>query len=1043
MIERLIEWSGRNKFFVLIFVIFFSVWGLWALKNIPLDAIPDLSDTQVIVYTKWPGRSPQLIEDQITYPITTTMLSAPKVKVVRGYSFFGFSFVYIIFEDGTDIYWARSRVLEYLDQVKGKLPRNVSPVLGPDATGVGWVFEYALIDTTGKHDLSELRSFNDWYLKYWLQAVPGVAEVAPVGGFVKQYQVDIDPDKLLAYNIPLPKVIKAIQKSNRDVGGRVIEASGREYFVRGLGYIKSIKDLEDIPLSADHGTPILLKDIATIHLGPNMRRGVAELDGMGETVGGIVVMRYGENALKVIERVKEKIEEVKGSFPDGVQLVTTYDRSDLIKRSISTLKEKLIEESIIVSLVTIVFLWTFRSALVAILILPIAILLSFIPMVYLRVTANVMSLGGIAIAIGAMVDAAIVMIENAHKWLEHNEDKRERGQVILGAARQVGKPLFFSLLVITVSFLPVFALQGQEGRLFKPLAYTKTLAMFFASLLTVTLAPVLMVLLIPRKITKEEKNPVSRALIAIYHPVVRFVLKWKWPILGAALITMVVTFPAFKQLGSEFMPPLNEGSILYMPTTLPGVSITEAKKYLQLQDQLIKSIPEVKRVFGKVGRAETATDPAPLSMIETTILLKDKKYWRPGMTWDKLIEELDRKVRIPGWVNAWIMPIKTRIDMLTTGIRTPVGIKIFGPDLKTIQKIGEQLEGIISKIEGTRSVFAERVTGGYFVDFAVKREEAARYGLTVQDVQDIIESAIGGKIITMTIEGRERYTVNLRYARELRDDIEKLRRVLVPTPTGAQVPITQLADIKVTTGPPVVKSEQGQLTGWVYVDVAGRDIGSYVKEAKERVKKELKLPPGYYLGWSGQYEYMQRASQKLRLILPLTLFLVFLLLFMNFRNFTESLIVILSIPFSLVGGVWLLYLLGYNLSVAVWVGFIALAGVAAEIGVVMIIYLDQAYNNAKREGRLNNLYDLHNAIIAGAAKRVRPIMMTVMAIIMGLLPIMWSHGAGADVMKRIAAPMIGGMITATILNLFVIPVIYALWKGRGLRGASNKEAENE
>jgi Cu(I)/Ag(I) efflux system membrane protein CusA/SilA len=1032
MIERLIDWSGRNKFFVLIFVIFFSLWGIWAIKNIPLDAIPDLSDTQVIVYTQWPGRGPQLVEDQITYPITTAMLSAPKVKVVRGYSFFGFSFVYIIFEDGTDIYWARSRVLEYLDQVKGRLPHGVTPVLGPDATGVGWVFEYALIDTTGKHDLSELRSFNDWYLKYWLQAVPGVAEVATVGGFVKQYQVDIDPDKLLAYNIPLTKVIKAIQRSNIDVGGRVIEASGREYFVRGIGYIKDLRDLETIPLTTDGGTPVYLRDIAKIHLGPNIRRGIAELDGMGEVVGGIVVMRYGENALKVIERVKEKLESVKNSFPEGIELVITYDRSDLIKRSISTLKEKLIEESIIVSLVTIIFLWTFRSALVAIFILPIAILLSFIPMYYMRVTANVMSLGGIAIAIGAMVDAAIVMIENAHKWLEKNEKEKDRSQVILDAARQVGKPLFFSLLVITVSFLPVFALQAQEGRLFKPLAYTKTFAMFFASLLSITLAPTLMVLLIPRKIAKEERNPVSRFLIGIYNPVVKFALKKKFLILASVILVLIISIPAFRNLGSEFMPPLNEGSILYMPTTLPGISVTEAGKYLQIQDRLIKSVPEVKRVFGKVGRAETATDPAPLSMVETTILLKDKKEWRPGMTWDKLIEELDSIVRIPGWVNAWIMPIKTRIDMLTTGIRTPVGIKIFGPDLKEIQRIGEEIEGIVSKVPGTRSVYAERVTGGYFIDFYVKREEAARYGLTVQDVQDIIETAIGGKTITMTVEGRERYTVNLRYARELRDDVEKLKRVLVPTPTGAQVPITQLAEIVISTGPPVVKSEQGQLTGWVYVDVTGRDIGSYVKEAKELLEKELKLPPGYYLEWSGQYEYMERASKKLKVILPITLFIVFLLLYLNFRNVTESLVVILSIPFALVGSIWYLYLLGYNLSVAVWVGIIALAGVAAEIGVVMIIYLDQAYNRAKNEGRLKSLRDLHEAVIDGAAKRVRPIMMTFMAIIMGLLPIMWSHGTGADVMKRIAAPMIGGMLTATILTLLVIPVIYALWKGRGL-----------
>lgn len=1031
MIERIISWSGRNRFFVVIGVAIFSLWGIWALKNVALDAIPDLSDTQVIIYTEWSGRSPGLVEDQTTYPIVTAMLSAPEVKVVRGYSFFGFSLVYIIFEDGTDIYWARSRVLEYMDQVRGKLPMGVTPVLGPDATGVGWVFEYALMDTTGRHDLSELRSFNDWYLKYWFQAVPGVAEVAPVGGFVKQYQIDVDPTKLLAFDIPLPQVIRAVQKSNNDVGGRVLEVSGREYFVRGLGYLRGVEDLETIPLAVNEGTPVYLRDVATVHLGPNIRRGIAELDGMGEVVGGIVVMRYGENALKVIDRVKAKLEEVKPSFPEGMELVVTYDRSDLIKRSIGTLKEKLIEESVIVSLITIIFLWTFRSALVAIFILPIAILISFIPMFYLNVTTNIMSLGGIAIAIGAMVDAAIVMIENAHKWLER-EDNRDRTQVILEAAKQVGKPLFFSLLIITISFLPVFTLEAQEGRLFKPLAYTKTFAMFFAALLSVTLAPMLMILLIPKKIISEKRNPVSRFLITVYQPVVRLVLRYKKLTIAGSVLILLVTVPIFKQIGSEFMPPLNEGSILYMPTTLPGISITEAGKYLQVQDQLIKSVPEVDRVFGKVGRAETATDPAPLSMVETTILLKDPKEWRPGMTWEKLIDELDRKVRLPGWVNAWVMPIKTRIDMLTTGIRTPVGIKIFGPDLAEIQEIGEQLEGIISQVPRTRSVFAERVTGGYFIDFEIRREEAARYGLTVGDVEDIIETAIGGKVITQTVEGRERYTVNLRYARELRDDPEKLKRVLVPTPMGAQVPMTQLADIRMTTGPPMVKSEQGELTGWVYVDVIGADIGGYVQEAKALVEENLDIPSGVHLEWSGQFEYMQRAAQKLRLILPLTLFLVFLLLYLNFRRVTESLIVLLSVPFAVVGSVWYIAILGYDLSVAVWVGIIALAGVAAETGVIMLVYLDEAYDKFKRENRLRSRQDLDEAIMEGAVQRVRPKMMTVMAIMMGLLPIMWSHGAGADVMKRIAAPMVGGMVTSTVLTLVVIPAIYALWKGRGL-----------
>ncbi len=1042
MIEKIIEWSARNKFYVFILTLFGIAFGIYAMTRVPLDAIPDLSDTQVIIYTEWMGRSPTIIEDQITYPIVTTLLSAPKVKTVRGYSFFGFSFVYVIFEDGTDIYWARSRVLEYLDQVKKKLPKGVSPQLGPDATGVGWVFEYALIDTTGKHDLSELRSFNDFYLKYWLQEVEGVAEVASVGGFVKQYQVDIDPNKLLAYNIPLNKVFHAIMRSNNDVGGRVIEISGREYFIRGLGYIKSVEDIENIPVAIrKDGTPVLVKDIATVHLGPQMRRGIAELNGMGEVVGGIVVMRYGENALTVIEKVKKKLEEVKNSFPEGIELVITYDRSDLIKKSIKTLREKLIEESVIVSIVAIVFLFTFRSALVAILILPIAILLSFIPMLFMRVTSNIMSLGGIAIAIGAMVDAAIVMIENAHKWIEKAQErnkgekihKERKNQVIIEAAKQVGKPLFFSLLVITVSFLPVFALEAQEGRLFKPLAYTKTFAMFFAALLSITLGPALMVLLIPDKVLPEDKNPVNKFLLKIYTPVINFVLRFPKSIIGVAVVLLLITLLPLKRIGSEFMPPLNEGSILYMPSSLPGISITEAGKILQIQDRIIKSFPEVEMVFGKVGRAETPTDPAPLSMVETTILLKDKKYWRKGMTWEKLIAKLDSALQFPGMPNVWTMPIKTRIDMLTTGIKTPVGIKIFGPNLDTIQKIGEKIEGLIGNVKGVRSVYAERVTGGYFVDFVIKREEAARYGLTVSDVQDIIESALGGKTITYTIEGRERYPVNLRYARELRDDLEKLKRVLVPTPTGAQVPIYQLADIRVVTGPPVVKSEDGMLTGWVFVDMAGRDIGGFVKEIKEILDKNLKLPPGYGLTFSGQYEYMERAMGKLKLILPFTLFLVFFLIFMNFGRISHTLLVMLSIPFGIIGSIWYMYLLGYNFSVAVWVGIIALAGVTAEIGVIIVVYLEDAYKRRYLRDEMKYKSDIDKAIFEGAAQRLRPIIMTGTAIIMGLIPIMWSHGAGADVMKRIAAPMIGGMVTSILMNLFVIPAIYKVWKGRKLK----------
>jgi Cu(I)/Ag(I) efflux system membrane protein CusA/SilA len=1040
MIERLIEWSARNKVYVYILVIAGVAFGIYSLKRVPLDAIPDLSDTQVIIYTEWHGRSPTIIEDQITYPIVTTLLSAPKVKTVRGYSFFGFSFVYVIFEDGTDIYWARSRVLEYLDQVKTKLPKGVSPQLGPDATGVGWVFQYALVDTTGRYSLADLRTFQDFYLRYFLSEVEGVAEVASVGGFVKEYQIDVDPRKLLAYNIPLTKVIKAVSRSNRDVGGRVLEISGREYFIRGLGYIKSIEDIENIPVDFKNGSPIFVKDIARVHLGPKMRRGAADLNGEGEVVGGIVVMRFGDNALEVIKRVKEKLKEIKTFLPEGIEIITVYDRSELIKESINTLKHKLIEESIIVSIVVIIFLFTFRSALVAILILPVGIILSFIPMMFLRVTSNIMSLGGIAIAIGAMIDAAIVMIENAHKWLEKEQEEKgvvitreRRNYILIEAAKQVGKPLFFALLVITVSFLPVFALEAQEGRLFKPLAYTKTFAMFFASLLSVTLGPVLMINLIPKKIMPEEKNPVNRFLIKIYEPVIKFVLKKPLPFIGGAIIILLISIIPFKRIGSEFMPPLNEGDILYMPSSLPGISITEAIRILQIQDRIFKKFPEVKLVFGKVGRAETATDPAPLSMVETWVILKDKKYWRKGMTWDKLIAKMDSAMQFPGMPNVWTMPIKTRIDMLTTGIKTPVGIKIFGPDLKEIQKIGEKIEFLISKLEGVRSVYAERVTGGYFIDFRVKRKEAARYGLKVEDVMDIIESALGGKTVTFTVEGRERYSVVVRYARELRDNLNELKKILIPTPLGVNIPISQVAEIEIKTGPPVVKSENGMLTGWVFVDLTGIDIGTFVKKAKEVIKENLKIPPGYGITFSGQYEYMERAMGKLKIIVPFTLFLVFFLIFMNFGRIGETLIIMLSIPFGMIGSVWYLYLLGYNFSVAVWVGIIALLGIAAQTGVVMLVYIDDAYREMKSKGRLRTRKNLDSAIIYGAVQRVRPKIMTVMAITMGLIPIMWTQGAGADVMKRIAAPMIGGMVTSMFLTLIVIPAIYKVWKGRGLK----------
>jgi len=1041
MIEKIIEKSAQNKFLVFLVVLFLSAWGIWALKSTPLDAIPDLSDVQVIVYTPWMGRNPSIVEDQVTYPIASTMLAAPKVKFVRGFSDFGYSYVYIIFEDGTDIYWARSRVLEYLNQVSGRLPQGVTPVLGSDATGVGWVYQYALVDENAKYDLAQLRSLQDWYLRYQLASVEGVAEVASLGGFVKQYQVNLDPNKLAAYRISVKTIADAIRMSNNDVGGRSIELSGTEYMVRGKGYIRSVKDLESVGVGMNGGTPITLGNVAQITIGPDMRRGLAELDGRGEVVGGVVVMRYGENALRVIERVKDKIKEIAPSLPPGVKLVTTYDRSDLIQRSIATLREKLIEEIIIVSLVSLIFLFHVRSALVAILTLPIAILLSFIAMYYLKLTSNIMSLGGIAIAIGAMVDAAIVMVENAHKRLERWEAEGKpgsRADVIVDAAKEVGKPLFYSLLIITVSFLPVFTLEAQEGRLFSPLAFTKTFAMFFASFLSITLAPVLMVLLIRGRIHSEAKNPVSRILIALYHPVVRAVLRFKAITIALAVLMLVITIPAFNRLGSEFMPPLNEGMIFYMPTTLPGISVTQASRLLQIQDRILKSFPEVERVFGKSGRAETPTDPAPFSMMETTVTLKPESEWRKGMTWDKLVEEMDRALRIPGVANAWTMPIKNRIDMLSTGIRTPVGVKIFGPDLKKIEEIGKQVEAVLQPIAGTRTVFAERVTGGYYLDINIRRDAVARYGLMVGDVGMLIESAIGGESISSTVEGRERYPINLRYARELRDDPEKLGRVLVPVMDGAQVPLGQLADIQLTAGPSMIKNEEGQLVGYVTVDMAGRDIGGYVEEAKKAVAQKIKLPQGYTLSWSGQYEYMQRAKERLIYVIPLTLLIIFVLLYLNFQSVAKTLIVLLSVPFALVGSIWLLYFLGYNLSVAVWVGIIALAGVAAETGVVMIVYLDEVYERRVREGSMTSLRDLYEAIIEGAVQRVRPKMMTVTAIIAGLLPIMWSHGAGADVMKRIAAPMIGGMVTSTILTLAVIPAIYALWRGRKMAVIKDK-----
>ena len=1041
MIEKIIEGSARNRFLIFLMVIFLSAMGVWALKNTPLDAVPDLSDVQVIVYTPWMGRNPTIMEDQVTYPIVTTMISAPKVKFVRGFSDFGFSYVYIIFEDGTDIYWARSRVLEYLNQVSGRLPKGVAPALGPDASGVGWVFQYALIDETGKYDLAQLRSLQDWYLRYQIASVEGVAEVASLGGFVRQYQVNIDPNRLAAYRLSPKTVVDAIRMSNNEVGGRSIELSGAEYMIRGRGYIRSTKDIEAIAVAAERGTPVLIRDIGSVTLGPDMRRGIAELNGRGEVVSGIVVMRHGENALNLIESVKQKINEIEPSLPPGIKIVTTYDRSDLILRSIATLKEKLIEESLIVSVVIIVFLFHIPSALVVIITLPIAIIISFILMHYLNLTSNIMSLGGIAIAIGAMVDAAIIMVENAHKRLEHWEESGRPGsrtEVLIDAAKEVGKPLFFSLLIITVSFLPIFTLEGQEGRLFKPLAFTKTFAMFFASFLSITLAPVLMLLLIRGRIRPEASNPVNRFLIAVYMPVIHWVLRFRKTTIALALLALILTVPAFMRLGSEFMPPLNEGMIFYMPTTLPGISVTQSSRLLQMQDRILKSFPEVEWVLGKAGRAETSTDPAPFSMGETTIMLKPESEWRPGMTWDKLVDEMDRKMRLPGVANAWTMPIKNRIDMLSTGIRTPVGIKIFGPDLGKIEEIGKHLEMVLQTIPGTRSAYAERVTSGYYLDFELKREEIARYGLAIDEIQMLVESVIGGESITTTVEGRERYPVSVRYARELRDDPERLKRILIPGMNGAQVPLGQLAELRLASGPAMIRDEDGQLSGYVYVDMTGRDIGGYVEEAKKKVAGQVQLPAGYTLSWSGQYEYMERAKERLIYVVPLTLLVIFLLLYINFKSVARCAIVLLAVPFSMIGAVWLLYLLDYNLSVAVWVGIIALAGVDAETGVIMLLYLEHAYEKWRNEGRMQTIKDLHEAIIEGAVKRIRPKVMTIMAILMGLLPIMWSHGAGADVMKRIAAPMIGGVITSFLLELLVYPAIFDVWRGWKMRRATQK-----
>jgi Cu(I)/Ag(I) efflux system membrane protein CusA/SilA len=1031
MFARIIEWSIENKFLVLLGTVFLIAGGLYSLLQTPLDAIPDLSDVQVIIYTEYPGQGPQIVEDQVTYPLTTQMLAVPYAKVVRGYSFFGFSFVYIIFEDGTDMYWARSRVLEYLNYVSNRLPRGVTPTLGPDATGVGWAFMYAL--KSDRHDLSQLRSIQDWYLKYELTSVPGVSEVASVGGFVRQYQILVDPDKLRSYDIPISRIRTAVQRSNNDVGGRLLEVSEKEFMIRGLGYIKSLDDIKKIALGVDrNGTPILLRDIATVQYGPELRRGIAEWNGEGETVGGIVVVRYGANAYRVIQDVKAKLAELKKGLPEGVQIEIAYDRSNLIRRAVDTLKQKLFEESLVVALVCIIFLLHFRSALVAIITLPVAVLVSFIVMHYQGINANIMSLGGIAIAIGAMVDAAIIMIENAHKHLEHDRGKRPHWRIIADAAMEVGPALFYSLLVITVSFMPVFTLEEQEGRLFKPLAFTKTYSMGAAALLSITLVPVLMGYFIRGRILPERKNPLNRLLTWIYHPLLEFVLRFKWLVLVLALLAVAVTVIPFQRLGSEFMPPLYEGDLLYMPTTLPGISITTARQLLQQTDKIIKTFPEVESVFGKIGRAETATDPAPLSMIETTIVLKPESQWRKGMTVDKLTDELNAAVQVPGVTNAWTMPIKTRIDMLSTGIKTPVGIKISGSNLQVLQDLGEKIEGAVRNIPGTQSVYAERVMGGNFLDFKIDRDAIARYGLTVGDVQDVIQTAIGGMNITTTVEGLERYPVNLRYNRELRDNIDALREVLVPTPAGQHIPLGQLAELHYVLGPPSIKSENSRPNAWIYIDLRGIDVGTYVENAKKIVDENVKMPAGYNITWSGQYEYMQRAKERLLYVIPLTIVIIFVIIFLNTKSLIKTAIVFLAVPFSLVGAIWLIYMLGYNMSVAVWVGIIALAGLDAETGVVMLLYLDVAYEEFRGKGILNNRNDLADSIYQGAVKRVRPKVMTISVIIAGLLPILWSTGTGADVMKRIATPMVGGVVTSGIMELLIYPIIFYLWRAQPL-----------
>jgi Cu(I)/Ag(I) efflux system membrane protein CusA/SilA len=1036
MLDRVIALCARHPVITVILVLASGSAGLYALLHTTLDAVPDLSDTQVIISTEWPGRSPDLVEDQVTYPLVSGLRAAPGVRYVRGLSMLGDSFVYVIFKDGIDLYWARSRVLEYLAAVRGRLPEGANPQLGPDATSVGWVFEYALIDTTGRHDLAELRSFQDWTLRYWLQAVDGVAEVASIGGFVKQYQVDVIPDRLLAYNVPITAVVDALARSNSEVGGGVLEQSEHEYAVRGRGYLHGLGDIANVAVQSDSlGVPVRVADVATVHLGPEPRRGIAELNGRGEVAGGIVIMRQRQNALHVIDGIKARLAEVRSSFPPGVQLVVTYDRSDLIRRAEHTLRNELLQEAAIVSLVIILFLFHLRSALIPILTLPIAVLLAFIPMNLQGVSANIMSLGGIAVAIGAMVDASIVMVENAHKKLEAwaaGGREGPRNAAVVAALQEVGKPIFFALLVITISFLPIFTLQGTEGRLFKPLAFTKSYSMAFAALLAVTLTPALAAWFIRGRIRPEREHPLSRRLVSAYAPVVRWAVAHQTFILAGAALLVLSTVPVFLHLGSEFMPPLNEGSLLYMPTAPPGMSDADASRILQSMDAKLREVPEVATVFGKIGRARTATDPAPLGMVESVVSLKPESRWRPGMTWDKLVADMDRRLRYPGMPNIWWMPIQTRNEMLATGVRSAVGVKVFGPDLAGVERVAIEIERAIRDVPGTRSVFADRLTGGYFLDVDVNRDAIGRYGLQVGDVESVIEAAVGGISVTQTVEGRERYAVSVRYARDLRGDPAALRSVLVPTPAGAQVPLGELATITHRSGPPMIQEEDGQLVDLVSVDVAGRPLATFVHDAQTAVAEKVHLPPGYRIDWTGQFTYYARARARLSLVIPVTLALVFGLLFLNLRSVTQVLIVMLAVPFSLVGAVWLVALLHYNMSVAVWVGMIALAGLDAETGSVMLLYLNLAAAERRARGALRDRADLTEAIVEGAAHRIRPKMMTVAAILFGLLPLLWGHGTGADVMQRIAAPMVGGVVTSFVLELVVYPVIFAWWQGRRL-----------